>query len=172
VVVLLAGLLALSACATDRGGATPRDEPTGRSAPERDNPGGSTASAPEAKGTGAARIWLRTGAGDVVVELSDTPVTRDVLSMLPLTLPFEDFHATEKISYLPRRLDVDGAATGGAEPGDLIYYVPWGNIAVFYAGGSAPSPDVVPLGTVVEGAQFIRDLDEGAVTVEAASDGE
>ena len=37
--------------------------------------------------------------------MADNPVTRDFLSMLPLTLEFEDLAGNEKISYLPRDLD-------------------------------------------------------------------
>ncbi len=36
---------------------------------------------------------------------------------------------------LPRRLPGDGATPFSSEaPGDLCYYAPWGNLALFYAG--------------------------------------
>ncbi|MGJ5893487.1 hypothetical protein DF268_17635 [Streptomyces sp. V2] len=65
--------------------------------------------------------------------LDDTPTARDFASLLPLTLDLSDFHATERIADLPRRLSTS-TAPSGAEPkaGDLAYYSPWGNLAVFY----------------------------------------
>jgi hypothetical protein len=53
--------------------------------------------------------------------------------MLPLTLTLEDYSQTEKISNLPKKLTREGAPTG-ADPsvGDIAYYAPWGNLAVFY----------------------------------------
>jgi hypothetical protein len=45
---------------------------------------------------------------------ADNVTTRDFVSMLPLTLRLEEFSGREKISYLPRELDVDGAP--GSDP--------------------------------------------------------
>ncbi len=65
--------------------------------------------------------------------LDDTAAGRDFASLLPLTLTISDFHATEKISDLPRKLNIKGAPAG-SEPaaGDITYYAPWGNLALFY----------------------------------------
>ncbi len=64
--------------------------------------------------------------------LLDTPAARDFASLLPLTITLEDYASTEKISYLPRKLTSEGAP-GGYDPsvGDLTYYAPWGNLAIF-----------------------------------------
>jgi hypothetical protein len=65
--------------------------------------------------------------------LADNATARDFASMLPLTLTFEDYASTEKIGYLPRKLTEEGG-----EPfqdpaiGDINYYAPWGNLAIFY----------------------------------------
>ena len=55
--------------------------------------------------------------------LDDTAAGRDFASLLPLTLTISDFHATEKISDLPRKLNIKGAPAG-SEPaaGDITYY--------------------------------------------------
>jgi hypothetical protein len=65
--------------------------------------------------------------------LCDTPTARDFAAMLPLSLTLEDYNRTEKISDLPKKLTRDGAPVG-ADPshGDVAYYAPWGNLAVFY----------------------------------------
>ena len=65
--------------------------------------------------------------------LEDNATARDFASLLPLTLTLEDYSATEKISDLPKRLSTKDAPPG-VDPsiGDITYYAPWGNLAVFY----------------------------------------
>lgn len=65
--------------------------------------------------------------------LTDSPTTRDFVSLLPLTVTLEDYAGTEKINYLPQKLSTEGA-TPGSDPaiGDITYYAPWGNLAIFH----------------------------------------
>ncbi|WP_111496846.1 cyclophilin-like fold protein [Marinobacter bohaiensis] len=65
--------------------------------------------------------------------LEDTPAARQFAGMLPLDLSLEDFHAIEKVTDLPDRLSTD-EAPDGYDPGigDITYYAPWGNLAIFY----------------------------------------
>lgn len=66
--------------------------------------------------------------------LYDNPTARDFASMLPLDLTIEDFSNNEKIVHLPRKLTEEGSGPFGNErPGDLCYFKPWGNLALFYA---------------------------------------
>jgi hypothetical protein len=65
--------------------------------------------------------------------INNSPTTIDFLSMLPLTLTIENYANTEKISYLPRKLSIKDAPSGSdPSPGDIAYYSPWGNLAIFY----------------------------------------
>jgi len=67
------------------------------------------------------------------VRLKDSPTTRDFIRQLPLTLELTDYAATEKIAYLPEKLTSQGAPKGHpAKAGDIAYYAPWGNLAIFY----------------------------------------
>jgi hypothetical protein len=67
--------------------------------------------------------------------LNDNPSARDFASMLPLDLTIEDYSDNEKIAFLPRKLSEEGSGPFTNEaPGDLCYYAPWGNLALFYAG--------------------------------------
>ncbi|APO96298.1 cyclophilin-like fold protein [Xanthomonas vesicatoria] len=101
------------------------------------------------------RITLTIGNEVVEAELVDHSATRDLLARLPMTVAFEDFHASEKISYLPTKLDLSAVGPAGpAQVGDLMYYVPWGNLAVFYR-GYTPSRDLVRLGRIVSNAQAL-----------------
>ena len=66
--------------------------------------------------------------------LYDNPSARDFYSMLPLELTIKDYGNNEKIAYLPRKLTEEGSgAFGNEQPYDLCYFMPWGNLAMFYA---------------------------------------
>jgi hypothetical protein len=78
---------------------------------------------------------IRITIGDKVVTatLTDSEAARDFVSLLPLTLALEDYAKTEKISYLPRKLSTTGAPAGSdPDVGDIAYYAPWGNLAIYY----------------------------------------
>jgi hypothetical protein len=65
--------------------------------------------------------------------LYDNPSARDLAALLPLDLTIEDFGSNEKIVHLPRKLTEDGSGPfGNEQPGDLCYFKPWGNLALFY----------------------------------------
>ena len=57
--------------------------------------------------------------------LFDTPTGRDFASLLPLNLTLNDYDDIERISDLPRRLTVTGAADGMIPTaGDITFYSP------------------------------------------------
>ena len=71
----------------------------------------------------------------VVIEatLEDNKTARDFVSLLPMTVTLEDYASTEKITYLPRKLSTKGAPPDrDPSVGDITYYAPWGNLALFY----------------------------------------
>lgn len=79
------------------------------------------------------RIKLTFNSEEVIIKMRDNPASKDFLSLLPLTLTFEDYASAEKISYLSRKLSLEDAPTGSdPAPGDLTLYAPWGNLAIFY----------------------------------------
>ncbi|UFS68256.1 MFS transporter (plasmid) [Paracoccus denitrificans] len=83
---------------------------------------------------------------DFTATLEDNPSARDLLSMLPLDLAITDYSTNEKIAYLPRKLTEEGSGPFGNEaPGDLCYYAPWGNLALFHA-SYRWSRGLIPLG--------------------------
>jgi hypothetical protein len=53
-------------------------------------------------------------------------------SKIPLRLTLEDFAGREKVSYLPEGLEHSGSPGSDPEDGDLIYFVPWGNLGFSY----------------------------------------
>ncbi|TCP90082.1 cyclophilin-like protein [Cricetibacter osteomyelitidis] len=65
--------------------------------------------------------------------LADNRAAQDFYQMLPLELELSDYAGAEKIAYLPQKLNVSQAPSGvAANIGDINYYAPWGNLAIFY----------------------------------------
>ena len=65
--------------------------------------------------------------------LENTPSGRVFYALLPLTLSAKDYANTETIADLPRKLTTEGAPAGvDPQIGDITYYAPWGNLALFH----------------------------------------
>jgi hypothetical protein len=102
----------------------------------------------------------------IVATLADSPATRDFIAQLPLVLSLEDYAATEKIAYLPKRLSTEGAPAGMTpQPGDLAYYAPWGNLAIFHK-GAAHASGLVLLGRIDSGLEALRTPGAAQVTID------
>jgi hypothetical protein len=87
---------------------------------------------------------------------------------LPLSLSLEDYASTEKISDLPKRLSTDSAPPGfDPSVGDIAYYAPWGNLAIFYR-DFGYSKGLVSLGRLASGADIFASSRSMQVTFELA----
>ena len=120
-------------------------------------------------GWAQSTVRFTVGSAEIRVRIADNPTSCDFVSMLPLTLEFKDFNAMEKISYLPRKLTTEGSTGRAPANGDLIYFVPWGNLGFFYdAARRDVSFDdrVLPIGTVESGYERLSELQTGPVLVE------
>lgn len=72
-----------------------------------------------------------------IATLDDTAAARDFAALLPLSLTLVDYARIERIADLPATLDIADAPAGMApQAGDLTYYAPWGNLAIFIEGRS------------------------------------
>lgn len=97
----------------------------------------------------------------------DSPAVRDLLSLLPAELSFEDLNSREKIASLPRELAWQGSPGSDPEDGDLIYYSPWGNLGLYYdASGIEYSDDTLHIGTYDATEEQLALLVGGPVTLE------
>ncbi|MDD0839860.1 cyclophilin-like fold protein [Curvibacter sp. HBC61] len=104
--------------------------------------------APALASTTHMKIQLSLDDLELQVRMEDHATARDFISLLPLHLSLEDYAAIEKIATLPRRLPTAGAPAGYTpEAGDLAYYAPWGNLALFYKGFSY-SAGLIRLGRI------------------------
>lgn len=143
-------LLAVTACAGDTQEATPA---TMSSASDRSTP---------------MDIRVTLDGRPVDATLNDSPAARDFAALLPLALDLQDFHGTERVADLPRKLDTSGAPEpAAARVGDIAYYAPWGNMALFYQNGPSASVDLLILGHLNIGADQLRSATR--ITIEAAS---
>lgn len=104
---------------------------------------------------------------DFTATLENNPSARDLVSMLPLDLKIGDYSTNEKIAYLPRKLTEEGSGRFGNEAvGDLCYYAPWGNLAMFY-GPYHWSRGLIRLGRLDQGAKPLLVRGEHPLRLEA-----
>lgn len=98
--------------------------------------------------------------------LEDSETTRDFVSLLPIEVTLDDYNQTEKVAGLPRRLST-ASAPDGAKPvvGDIAYYAPWGNLAIYYR-DFAYSRGLVRLGRVEGDAARLVDMESGKARIE------
>lgn len=102
------------------------------------------------------KIRIDVEGGPVKATLENTQAAGDFIALLPLTLSLTDYAATEKISDLPSRLSVEGAPDGiSPVTGEITYYAPWGNLAIFLK-GFRYSSGLVRLGKVDSGLDALR----------------
>ena len=113
-------MVALGVVACDAGGGSAR--------PQSNSP-----AEPATQTTSDMKINLKLRDKTLTATLYDTPTARDFAATLPLTLTLQDYAKTEKVGDLPKKLTKDGAPAG-ADPsvGDIAYYAPWGNLALYY----------------------------------------
>ncbi|MEU0244037.1 cyclophilin-like fold protein [Streptomyces sp. NPDC006235] len=156
-------LLAAAAC-SDTSPASPHKASSASSA--RQTPTAEARTTPSDRNT-AMDIRVTLDGRPVDAALNDSPAARDFAELLPLTLDLEDFHQTERIADLPRRLTTSGAPEPRApKAGDLTYYAPWGNLAVFYRDGDSANADLLILGHIDADTDRLARADR--ITIEAA----
>jgi hypothetical protein len=121
-----------------------------------------------ASGQEASTMKIRLTFDGKAVEatLLDNATARDLLSLLPMTLTLEDYASTEKIAYPPRKLSTAGAPSG-VDPsmGDIAYYAPWGNLAIFYK-DFGYSKGLIGLGRIDSGVEALSVPGSLKVTIE------
>lgn len=101
--------------------------------------------------------------------LDNNATARDFAARLPLNVNLKDYAATEKIADLPGALSTQGAPDAYTPAaGDISYYAPWGNLAIFYKDGHH-SKGLVRLGRLDSGVDALQRLGDGPARVERAN---
>lgn len=101
------------------------------------------------------RVTMTIENQDYSVSLNESQAAKDFYEMLPLSLTLEDYNRTEKIANLPNQLDISDSPGGtSAKKGDISYYAPWGNLAIFYQDFGYGS-GLVNLGRIDQGSEML-----------------
>ena len=109
------------------------------------------------------------GAVVATATLDNHDTARQFAAMLPLNLTLNDYAATEKVADVPGGLPTQGAPEGHTPSvGDIGYYAPWGNLAIYYK-DFAYSPGLVHLGRLDSGVEAMRRKGPLTVRVELAA---
>lgn len=116
------------------------------------------------------KVRITIGGKAVTATLAGNETAKDFASLLPLTLTLKDYADNEKISDLPKKLSKKGApASYDPSAGDITYYAPWGNLALFHKDGH-DSPGLIKLGSFDSAVDVLRQPGALKATFERMND--
>jgi hypothetical protein len=94
------------------------------------------------------KMRLRVNGKTITAKVIETPTTRDFISLLPLTLTMNDLSRREKFAHLPRAISSEGKHTRTYSVGDIAYWPPGPDIAIYYHhdGEIIPDPGLIIIG--------------------------
>ena len=103
------------------------------------------------------KIRLTVNGNALTATLIDSETTRDLMSLLPLTLTMNDLFRREKFAHLPRAISKEGKRTHTYEVGDIAYWSPGPDVAIFYRhdGQRIPNPGIILMGKLDSGAEAL-----------------
>jgi hypothetical protein len=114
------------------------------------------------------KINIKVGDKVVTAPLIDSKTTRDFVSLLPLTLTMNDLFGREKFAHLPRAISEERERTKTYEVGDIIYWSPGLDVAIFYRhdGQEIPDPGIIAIGKIAAGVEAFKVPGSVDVTIE------
>ena len=115
------------------------------------------------------KIRLRIENRVLTATLIDNKTAHDFISLLPLTLTMDDLFRREKYGSLPRTLS-KGERTHSYEVGNIGYWSPGPDVAIYYRndGEQIPDPGIVLIGKIDSGIEVFNVPDSVKVTIELA----
>jgi hypothetical protein len=118
------------------------------------------------------RIRLTVGSKKLTATLADSETARDFVSLLPLTLTMKDLFEREKFAHLPRAISEGGKRTTTYEVGDVIYWSPGPDVAIYYRhdGQEIPEPGIIVIGKIASGVDALNVRGPVKVTVELVAE--
>jgi hypothetical protein len=109
------------------------------------------------------KIKISVGIQVLIATIDNNATARDFLTLLPMKLLLKDYHSTEKVSDLPKKLTIKDAPSGSTpSKSSIAYYAPWGNLALFYK-DFPYSEGLVILGKIISNMDAL----EGKTSMEA-----
>ncbi|HEX2268371.1 MAG TPA: cyclophilin-like fold protein [Pyrinomonadaceae bacterium] len=114
------------------------------------------------------KIRLKVEDKVMTATLSDSKTTRDFVSLLPLTLTMNDLFRREKFANLPRAISEEGKRTHTYEVGQVVYWSPGPDVAIFYRhdGEKIPNPGIIVIGKIDSGVAALDVAGSVKVTIE------
>jgi hypothetical protein len=116
----------------------------------------------------STKIRLKVEDRVITATLIDSRTTQDFISLLPLTLTMNDLFRREKFGHLPRAISKEGKRTHTYEVGDIAYWPPGPDVAIFYRhdGQEIPDPGIIVIGKIDSGVETFNVPGSVRVTVE------
>jgi hypothetical protein len=95
-----------------------------------------------------ARIIIVVGNQTLPATLANNSAAHDFASQLPLDLSMDDLFEREKFARIPKPVDQGADRTWRFRVGDIAYWSPKQDIAIYYRedGGIIPPPGLIPIG--------------------------
>ena len=88
----------------------------------------------------------------------DNPTVQSLIKQMPFTVELEDYAGLEKIFYPDPALSTKNAPDGAeAKKGDVMYYAPWGDVAIFYKDFKY-AEGLIPMGHIPNIDAFVEAL--------------
>ena len=120
------------------------------------------------KGTDSMKIRLKVEDKLIMATLIDSKTAQDFVSLLPLTLTMDDLFGREKYGHLPRAISDEGKRTRTYEVGDIVYWSPGPDVAIYYRhdGQAIPAPGIIVIGKIESGGEALNLPGSVKVTIE------
>ena len=114
------------------------------------------------------KIRLKVEDKVMAATLIDSKTTRAFVSLLPLTLTMNDLFRREKFAHLPRPISEEGKRTHTYEVGQVVYWSPGRDVAIFYRndGEKIPNPGIIVIGKIDSGVAALDVAGSVKVTIE------
>jgi hypothetical protein len=116
------------------------------------------------------KININIGDKILTASLADNATARDFVSLLPLNVSMKDLFGREKYGDLPKALSESGPRKNTYEVGDIAYWSPDHQFAVYYRqdGESIPSPGIIPIARIGVGTEAFNVQGSVKVTIAVA----
>jgi len=100
--------------------------------------------------------------------LIGSKTAQDFVSLLPLTLTMNDLFGREKFAHLPRAISTEGKRSHTSEVGNIAYWSPGSDVAIFYRndGEKIPNPGLIVIGKLDSGVDALDVAGSVKVTIE------
>jgi hypothetical protein len=116
------------------------------------------------------KINIKIGEKILTATLADNATAQDFASVLPSKVPMNDLFGREKYVTLPKTLSEKGPRTKRFEVGEIAYWSPSHDLAIYYRqdGESIPPPGIIPIAKIDAGTEAFNLSGSVKVTIELA----